>query len=289
LTGSSIIHEIGDPDGFAVVSHNGTPFSRLMPEWWDAPAREHGLRVIGLDRPGYGNAPAEPDRSLRSVVEATAGLMDDLGVDRFAVIGTSGGGPYALACGAFLPDRVVAVISAAGSSGFDEALDGAGFEPGELELTREQALRPTAEGREALARFYDPQVENLRSADVDGFMRAVGDDPATATPERRATAAYVLGAIQEGLRPGRDGWLDDGLAMLRPWGFDLADLRQPVAVWHSADDRLVAIEHGRRLVASVPNVEPFLVDGLGHGGVCCRQEAPMFDWIVSKAPAAGRA
>ena len=123
MTGSSIIHELGDPDGFAVVFHNGTPCSRLMPEWWDAPARERGLRMIGIDRPGYGNAPAEPNRSLRSVAEATAALMDDLGVDRFAVIGVSGGGPYALACGAFLPDRVVAVISGAGSSGFDQLLD----------------------------------------------------------------------------------------------------------------------------------------------------------------------
>jgi pimeloyl-ACP methyl ester carboxylesterase len=54
--------------------------------------------------------------------------MDDLGVDRFAVIGVSDDGPYALACGAFLPDRVVAVISGAVSSGFDEAVDDAGDE-----------------------------------------------------------------------------------------------------------------------------------------------------------------
>ncbi|MGH3375354.1 MAG: alpha/beta fold hydrolase, partial [Actinoallomurus sp.] len=250
---------------------------------------ERGLRIIGVDRPGYGNAPAEPDRSLRSVVDATAAVADELGVDRFAVIGVSGGGRYALACGAFLPDRVVAVVSGAASSGFDEAVDGAAWEGEELELTREQALRPTTEGRQALARFYDPEVENLSGADVDGFMSAVGEDPAAATPEQRATAAYVLGAIQEGIRLGRDGWLDDGLAMLRPWGFEPADIRQPVAVWHSEDDSMVAIEHGRRLVAAIPNAEPFLVDGLGHGGVCYRQEVPMFDWIVSKVPTAGGA
>ena len=224
-----------------------------MPEWWDGPAREQRLRMIGIDRPGYGNAPADPNRSLRSVAEATAALADDLGVDQFAVIGMSGGGPYALACGAFLPDRVVAVISGAGSSGFDEALDGRAMDPDELKLTREQALRPTAEGRAALARFYDPEVENLRSADVDGFMSATGSDPAAATPEQRATIAYVLEAIH------------DGLAMLRPWGFELAHLRQPVAVWHSEDDSMVAFEHGRRLVAAIPHAEPFLVDGSGTG------------------------
>jgi pimeloyl-ACP methyl ester carboxylesterase len=92
LTGSSILHELGDGDGFAVVFHNGTPCCRLMPEWWDAPARERGLRMIGVDRAGYGNAPAELDRSLHGVVDATAALMDELGVDRFPVIGVSGGG-----------------------------------------------------------------------------------------------------------------------------------------------------------------------------------------------------
>jgi pimeloyl-ACP methyl ester carboxylesterase len=288
LTDSSIIHTLGDPNGFAVVFHNGTPCSGLMPEWWDAPARERGLRMIGIDRPGYGNAPAEPNRSLRSVAEATAALMDDLGVDRFAVIGVSGGGPYALACGAFLPDRVTAVISGAGSSGFDEAIDGAGMETEELELTREQALRPTAEGRQALARFYDPEVENLRSADVDGFLTAVGQDPAVATAEQRATTAYVLAAMHEAIRSGSDGWLDDALAMLRPWGFAPADIRQPVAVWHSEDDPMVAVQHGRRLATAIPSAEPFLVDGMGHGGVCYREEVPMFDWIVSKVAAAGR-
>ena len=289
MTGSSIIYELGDPDGFAVVLHNGTPCARLMPEWWHAPARERGLRMIGIDRPGYGNAPAEPNRSLRSVADGTAAVMNDLGVDRFAVIGVSGGGPYALACGAFLPDRVAAVISGAGSSGFDPLLDSAQFTPEELELTRAQALRPTAAGRRALARFYDAAVESMRSADVDGFMSSVGEDPAAATPEQRATAGYVLEAIQEAVRPGREGWLDDGLAMFRPWGFEPADVLQPVAVWHSEDDPLVAFEHGRRLVAAIPHAQPFLVDGLGHGGVCCRQEVAMFDWILSKLPTAGRA
>jgi pimeloyl-ACP methyl ester carboxylesterase len=182
----------------------------------------------------------------------------------------------------------VAVISGAGSSGFDEAIDGGDFEPEELELTREQALRPTVEGRQALARLYDPQAEHLRTADVDGFMSAAGQDPAAATLERRTTAAYVLAAIQEGIRPGWDGWLDDGLAMLRPWGFEPAEVRPPVAVWHSEDDPMAPFEHARRLVTAIPNAEPFLVDGMGHGGVCCRQKVAMFDWIVSKAPAAGR-
>lgn len=287
VTDLSIIHELGDPDGFAVVFHNGTPCSRLLPSWWDAPARERRLRLIGVDRPGYGNAPAEPDRTLRDVAESTAALMDDLGVDRLAVLGVSGGGPYALACAAFLEERVVAVISAAGSSGFDEELDGAQFAPGELELTREQALRPTPEGRERLASLYDSQIAGLRGADLDGFMRAVGEDPAAATPERRETTGYVLEALQEGLRPGRDGWLDDGLAMVRPWGFEPAGIRRPVAVWHSEDDTMVAFEHGRRLAAAVPGAEPFLVDGLGHGGVCCRQEVPMLDWISQRVRTAG--
>jgi hypothetical protein len=69
-------------------------------------------------------------------------------------------------------------------------------------------------------------------------------------------------------------------------GLSPADIRRSRC--GTAGTHLVAIEHGRRLVAAIPNAEPFLVDGLGHGGVCCRQEVPMFDWIVSKVPTAGR-
>jgi pimeloyl-ACP methyl ester carboxylesterase len=100
---------------------------------------------------------------------------------------------------------------------------------------------------------------------------------------------YVLGAIHEAVRPGPDRWLDDGLTMLRPWGFEPSDVRQPVAVWHSHEDTMVPVEHGRRLAAAIPAAEPFLVEGLGHGEVCNRQEAPMMDWIAAKAAAAGRA
>ena len=289
MTDFSIIHELGDPDGFPVVFHNGTPCSRLLPEWWDAPARERGLRLISIDRAGYGNAPAEPDRSLRSVAESTAALMDELGVDRFAVIGVSGGGPYALACGAFLPERVVAVISGAGSSGFDKAIDGAGFDPEELELTREQALRPTPEGRQELARFYDPEVENLRSADVDGLMRAVGG---TRRRPRRSSGRpphTCCTRSRRGCDPAATGGWTTGWR----W-FGHGASSPPISASRSRcgtarTTRMVAIEHGRRLVAAIPNAEPFLVDGLGHGGVCCRQEVPMFDWLVSKVPTAGRA
>ena len=156
MTGSSIIHQLGDPDGFAVAPQR---HAVLAPDAGvvGRAARERRLRMIGIDRPGYGNAPTEPNRSLRSVAHATAAVMNDLGVDRFAVIGVSGGGPYALACGAFLPDRVAAVTSAAGSSGFDPLLDSAQFTPEELELTRAQAQRPTTEGRQALARFETPR------------------------------------------------------------------------------------------------------------------------------------
>ena len=157
MAGSSIIHELGDPDGFAVVLHNGTPCSRLLPGWWDVPARERGLRLIGIDRAGYGNAPAEPNRSLRSVAEATGALMDDLG---------STGSPSS-ACPAAAGTRLPAARScpsgwwrssqAPGSSGFDEAIDGAGFDPEELELTREQALRPTPEGRQAAGALLRPR------------------------------------------------------------------------------------------------------------------------------------
>ena len=113
--------EVGDPDGFPVVFHNGTPCSRLLPEWWDGRARQRNLRILSSDRPGYGNRPALPGRTIADEVMAVAAALDDLGVERFASWGGSEGGPYALGCGALLGERVVAIASVAGSPPADQA------------------------------------------------------------------------------------------------------------------------------------------------------------------------
>src|SRR4051794_18960653 len=108
--------EVGDPAGFPVVFHNGTPCSRLLPDWWDSLAKARGLRIVCFDRPGYGNWPAQPGRTVLDVVAATARAADMLGIDRFVSWGASGGVPFAIGCAAVLGERVPAVVGVGGGA-----------------------------------------------------------------------------------------------------------------------------------------------------------------------------
>jgi pimeloyl-ACP methyl ester carboxylesterase len=102
----------GDPAATPVISHHGTPGSRLVrhPDE-DAMLADLGLRMISYDRPGYGESDPQPGRRVVDAADDVAALADHLGIDRFAVVGTSGGGPHALACSARLGPRISRVGS----------------------------------------------------------------------------------------------------------------------------------------------------------------------------------
>lgn len=103
------IAEFGDLDGTPVLWCHGGPGSRLEPLWLDSDAAGAGLRVIGFDRPGYGWSDPLPGRSIRDVVDDMLVIADALSLDRFATVGCSTGGAYAIAAAALVPDRVLAV------------------------------------------------------------------------------------------------------------------------------------------------------------------------------------
>src|SRR3712207_4192656 len=155
-----------DPAGgkLAVFWQHGTPNVGAPPEPLFAAADRLGIRWVSYDRPGYGGSIPPPDRDIASaaadVAAVVSAVADALGIDRFAVVGHSGGGPHALACGALLGERVLAVVSVAGMAPFGaEGLDWfAGMSDSGM-----ASLRAAAEGRAAKERYeseaeYDPEM-----------------------------------------------------------------------------------------------------------------------------------
>jgi pimeloyl-ACP methyl ester carboxylesterase len=216
----------GADDGVPVIAHHGTPGTR-----WERPdvvdsIEESGLRVLLFGRPGYGSTRG-PGRYVVDVAADTKLLADELGWDRFAVTGFSGGGPHALACAALLPDRVircstVAGIAALGTAAL-ESLDWvADARRGEVFL-RDQLSR---RGKEMLG-SSDPAVP-----DGGRYERM------------RATCV-------EGL----DGWIDDYLALTKEWGFDPRAIEVPVDVWYGSEDDNTTIEHTEWLLATIPGAK----------------------------------
>src|SRR5205823_6605134 len=112
----------GDPDGRPLLFFHGTPASRLAVEWADGSAAEHGIRLLSLDRPGHGLSDPAPGRSLLDWARDIDAFADALGLERFAVAGWSGGGPYVLACAYALTDRLADAVVLSGCGPLDSGV-----------------------------------------------------------------------------------------------------------------------------------------------------------------------
>jgi pimeloyl-ACP methyl ester carboxylesterase len=273
------VHEDGDPGGLPVVVHHGTPMSGLLHAPHVELAREQGIRLLGLDRAGYGGSSRAPDRSVADCVPDVHAIADELGLDRFASWGISGGGPHALACAALCDARLTAVASLApvapyGADGLD-FLAGMGQE-NHVEfgkaLEGEAALRPYLEDQVA---HHMGTVAEL----VEGLTTLLGDeDRAVLTGE---LAEYMLACDRHGLEHGVDGWLDDDIAFTRPWGFELASITRPVLLLQGEDDRFVPAAHAYWLAARIPGVEARITEADGHLTLPERRMREVNEWLLA--------
>ncbi|MCK2217465.1 alpha/beta hydrolase [Actinomadura sp. ATCC 31491] len=257
----------GGDAGLTVLWHHGTPNIGLPP----APLFPHsdrlGVRWISYDRPGYGASTPLPGRDLASAAAHAVQVADALGVGRFAVMGHSGGGAYALACAALLPERVVAAVSVSGPAPYDApGLDWfAGMCP-----SGQASLRAAREGRAAKERHeaesgYDPEM--FTPAD----HAALGGD--------WSWFGEVVGPAVAG---GPGGAIDDDLSYVAPWGCDPSRVAVPVLLLHGAEDRVIPAAHGGWLSRACPDAELRLLPEDGHISVL-RAAPAALEWLARGA------
>ncbi|MFF2325156.1 MULTISPECIES: alpha/beta fold hydrolase [unclassified Streptomyces] len=253
----------GADAGLAVVWHHGTPNVGAPPEPLFRAAAEHGMRWVSYDRPGYGGSTPHPGRDIASAAVDVAAVTDALGIERFAVMGHSGGGPHALACAALLPERVLGVVTAAGLAPFDaEGLDWfAGMAPAGA-----GELRASVRGRAAL----------------EELLTATAFDPEMFTPADHAAldgAWSWLGAVAaKGVENGIGAMVDDDLAYVRPWGFDPGQVTAPVLLLHGGLDRIVPEAHGAWLARHCRTAELWRRPDDGHISVL-HSAAQALEWL----------
>ena len=257
-----------DADGrLAVFWHHGTPNVGAPPRPLFAAAARLGVRWVSYDRPGYGGSTPSPGRDVASAADYVSCVADALGIGRFAVMGHSGGGSHALACGALLPRRVVGVVSVAGLAPFGaEGLDWfAGMAPSGV-----ASLRAAARGRAAKERYeasageQDPGFIPADWAALSGAWSWLGD---------------VVGPAVEG---GPGGLVDDDLAYVAPWGADPARVTAPTLLLHGGRDRVVPPSHGGWLARRCPSAELRLFPDDGHISVLDGSAAAL-DWLRERA------
>jgi pimeloyl-ACP methyl ester carboxylesterase len=253
----------GAPDAFPLVFHCGTPNAPdEFPQLFDA-VTGRGWQLVAHARPGYAASTRHEGRSIADVAGDVAAILDHVGQREFVVLGWSGGGPHALACAALLPDRCRAAASLAGVAPFDaEGLDFlAGMGPENVEEFG-AAARSHDELRAFLEQFA-AALRDITAEQVAGELGGLIDhvDRAALTGDFAAALARML---RRAVSTGTDGWFDDDLAFVKPWGFDLGAITRPVSIWQGAHDKMVPFAHGEWLAAHVPDARVHLYDDEGH-------------------------
>ena len=263
-------------DELAVLWHHGTPNIGAPPAPLFAESQRLGIRWIAYDRPGYGGSDPQIGRSVADAAADIAALADQLGFERFAVVGGSGGAPHALACGALLADRVVRVGALVTPAPPDaENFD---FYEGLAELNVKE-FGAAVEGREAIEAFLEPYVEGIR-ADPDAVIEQIltelpeVDQKLASRPEFRAVMKQ---SFTEAVRQGSRGWADDDLAFAKPWGFDLQDVTVETRVWQGELDVLTPRPHGEYVASRLPNARFELLEGGGH--FLDKEWSFVLDWL----------
>jgi pimeloyl-ACP methyl ester carboxylesterase len=258
------VHETGprEPTALALFWHHGSPQTgALLPPLVDA-AEARGIRLVSYGRPSYGGSSPQPGRTVASAAADVAAIADALGIDRFAVMGASGGGPHALACAALLPDRVVGAVTLAGIAPFTDAFDWfAGMaSPGGLQAARQ--------GRAVRARHAE-----TAEFDVTSFTAA---DWAALEVEWASLGADSVRAGSA----GPDGLIDDDVAFATGWGFDLGRIATSVLLVQGGEDRVVPRSHSEWLLRNIPTAELWLRLRDGHISVL-RAVPVAMDWLVA--------
>ncbi|MFC5177260.1 alpha/beta fold hydrolase [Nocardioides taihuensis] len=264
--------EYGDARGPAIVWMHGTPGARRqIPLEARAYAEQHGVRIIGIDRPGIGSSTPYLYPNVADWTHDLEIMLDTLGVDTLRLIGLSGGGPYVLAVGAAMPDRVhgIGVLGGVAPTRGPDAVQG-----GPIQLAVRLAPLISA-GRLPLGVAMTWGIRVIRPLagpvlDLYAAVQPQGDKHLLGRPEFKA---MFLDDLLNGSRRQVSAPLTDLVLFTREWGFAVADVAVPVRWWHGDADHIVPFAHGRHVVDLLPDATLTAIDGESHlGGLAIAEE-----------------
>ncbi len=252
----------GADNGSPVLYFHGLPGSRFECQLVDAPARAMGITVVALDRPGYGLTSLRSDRTLGHWTQDVVALAGRLEIDSFGVVGVSGGAPCALACAHAMPRRVTRAALVAGLGPVYET-------PLRRDMSRlaQASFYLAAKAPSLFTAAVGQPIVQLSRRRPDLLIRLLAS--INGGPDKRILLdseifpAFTF-SIQECFRQGVAGSLHDLRLFQQPWGFRLADIAQPVHIWHGTHDRIVPLSHSRYYQTQLAEADLVVVAEEGH-------------------------
>ena len=268
--------DLGKSDGMPLFHFNGFPGSRLEVAILADEAIKKNIRVIGIDRPGMGLSDFKKNRTLLDWPDDVVELADALGIDKFAVEGISGGGPYVAACAYKIPKRLTScgIISGVASK--------------DLEIERKMRIFSVirifpwlfklmiwlqSRGMRNLEKAEKKMKESAKKfPEAD---RKIFDDPQILSLFVKETA--------EAFRQGSKGAYYEGKIYIRSWGFNLEDIspKLKVYIWHGEADEIVPVAMGRGMCKLIPNCEGKFYPGEGHYSTIFKYYKEIIDALTS--------
>jgi pimeloyl-ACP methyl ester carboxylesterase len=264
------VAEYGPRDGAACIVLSGMPGSRLAPAWAfpEGLLADRGVRLVGVDRPGYGGSDPNPRMSALGVADDLGVLCEVVGLDRVAVLGVSVGAPFALACAVRWPERVGALLLSSPMGPWELPETRAGMSRRNRRYFT-LARRAPALSRAACWLWARMALVGLRG-DRDRLLRRLSKG--LPPPDREVLAEVAadpprwdrfVDDTAEAFRQGGAGVRADLAVASRPWGFPLREISVPTWLWHGAADEDVPIAAARRIAQTIPNCQATFTDE-GH-------------------------
>jgi pimeloyl-ACP methyl ester carboxylesterase len=254
--------EYGQPEGIPTIYLHGFPGSRLEASLFDLAARNYNLRVLAPDRSGIGFSDPDPERRIIDWPSDVTAFADALEIDKFLLIGVSGGAPYALACAHQSASRIagLTLVCPLGPL-FHTTLMNSMHWPAKLNF-RSVTILPGLT-RLIYHLLITPLVQRQPNA-IYQMMLAMAPEVDTQVLNRPLVRSILTRSIQESIRQGSDAILHEMQLYTLPWEFKISKISVPIHLWHGTADEIVPIVHGRLLSDLLTNCTAHYIEDEGH-------------------------